>query len=68
MQVPQILTLPSCLMSVGSARSWLPALLCFVIRLGSALFWPQELLEHGLCEEVERVRLSERYQSMKVHT
>ncbi|XP_066094669.1 DNA-directed DNA/RNA polymerase mu isoform X5 [Saccopteryx bilineata] len=28
----------------------------------------QELLEHGLCEEVERVRLSERYQSMKLFT
>lgn len=27
---------------------------------------PQELLEHGVCEEVERVRLSERYQTMKV--
>ncbi|EPY88195.1 DNA-directed DNA/RNA polymerase mu [Camelus ferus] len=26
----------------------------------------QELLEHGVCEEVERVRLSERYQIMKV--
>eukprot|EP00069_Balaena_mysticetus_P012646 bmy_21759T0 len=25
----------------------------------------QELLEHGVCEEVERVRLSERYQAMK---
>uniref|UniRef100_A0A9L0JXV4 DNA-directed DNA/RNA polymerase mu n=1 Tax=Equus asinus TaxID=9793 RepID=A0A9L0JXV4_EQUAS len=25
----------------------------------------QELLEHGVCEEVERVRLSERYQTMK---
>lgn len=28
---------------------------------------PQELLERGVCEEVERVRLSERYQAMKVH-
>uniref|UniRef100_A0A8C0CVA0 DNA-directed DNA/RNA polymerase mu n=1 Tax=Balaenoptera musculus TaxID=9771 RepID=A0A8C0CVA0_BALMU len=26
----------------------------------------QELLQHGVCEEVERVRLSERYQAMKV--
>lgn len=26
----------------------------------------QELLEHGVCEEVERVRHSERYRSMKV--
>ncbi|KAJ8778703.1 hypothetical protein J1605_013380 [Eschrichtius robustus] len=25
----------------------------------------QELLQHGVCEEVERVRLSERYQAMK---
>ncbi|XP_060027595.1 DNA-directed DNA/RNA polymerase mu isoform X2 [Erinaceus europaeus] len=28
----------------------------------------QELLEHGVCEEVERVRLSERYQAMKLFT
>ncbi|XP_065795832.1 DNA-directed DNA/RNA polymerase mu isoform X1 [Muntiacus reevesi] len=28
----------------------------------------QELLEHGACEEVERVRLSERYQTMKLFT
>ncbi|XP_057587739.1 DNA-directed DNA/RNA polymerase mu isoform X1 [Hippopotamus amphibius kiboko] len=28
----------------------------------------QELLEHGVCEEVERVRLSERYQTMKLFT
>ncbi|XP_019587234.2 DNA-directed DNA/RNA polymerase mu isoform X2 [Rhinolophus sinicus] len=28
----------------------------------------QELLEHGVCDEVERVRLSERYQSMKLFT
>ncbi|XP_032340186.1 DNA-directed DNA/RNA polymerase mu isoform X6 [Camelus ferus] len=28
----------------------------------------QELLEHGVCEEVERVRLSERYQIMKLFT
>ncbi|XP_036896882.1 DNA-directed DNA/RNA polymerase mu isoform X5 [Sturnira hondurensis] len=27
-----------------------------------------ELLDHGMCEEVERVRLSERYQSMKLFT
>ncbi|XP_035866231.1 DNA-directed DNA/RNA polymerase mu isoform X4 [Phyllostomus discolor] len=27
-----------------------------------------ELLEHGVCEEVERVRRSERYQSMKLFT
>uniref|UniRef100_A0A8C0CUI1 DNA-directed DNA/RNA polymerase mu n=1 Tax=Balaenoptera musculus TaxID=9771 RepID=A0A8C0CUI1_BALMU len=26
----------------------------------------QELLQHGVCEEVERVRLSERYQAMKI--
>ncbi|PNI43974.1 POLM isoform 16, partial [Pan troglodytes] len=26
----------------------------------------QELLEHGVCEEVERVQRSERYQTMKV--
>ncbi|XP_019482160.1 PREDICTED: DNA-directed DNA/RNA polymerase mu isoform X3 [Hipposideros armiger] len=28
----------------------------------------EELLEHGVCDEVERVRLSERYQSMKLFT
>ncbi|XP_032944542.1 DNA-directed DNA/RNA polymerase mu isoform X2 [Rhinolophus ferrumequinum] len=28
----------------------------------------QELLERGVCDEVERVRLSERYQSMKLFT
>ncbi|XP_059511990.1 DNA-directed DNA/RNA polymerase mu isoform X1 [Myotis daubentonii] len=28
----------------------------------------QELLEHGVCEEVERVQRSERYQSMKLFT
>ncbi|XP_048187687.1 DNA-directed DNA/RNA polymerase mu-like [Perognathus longimembris pacificus] len=28
----------------------------------------QELLEHGTCEEVERVRCSERYQTMKLFT
>ncbi|XP_034882313.1 DNA-directed DNA/RNA polymerase mu isoform X3 [Mirounga leonina] len=28
----------------------------------------QELLEHGVCEEVERVRLSERYHTMKLFT
>ncbi|XP_055277096.1 DNA-directed DNA/RNA polymerase mu isoform X4 [Moschus berezovskii] len=28
----------------------------------------QELLEHGVCDEVERVRLSERYQTMKLFT
>ncbi|XP_054350742.1 DNA-directed DNA/RNA polymerase mu isoform X8 [Pongo pygmaeus] len=28
----------------------------------------QELLEHGVCEEVERVRRSERYQTMKLFT
>ncbi|XP_006832315.1 PREDICTED: DNA-directed DNA/RNA polymerase mu [Chrysochloris asiatica] len=28
----------------------------------------QEMLEHGLCEEVERVRCSERYQTMKTFT
>ncbi|XP_045877290.1 DNA-directed DNA/RNA polymerase mu isoform X2 [Meles meles] len=28
----------------------------------------QELLEHGVCEEVERVRWSERYQTMKLFT
>ncbi|XP_065795838.1 DNA-directed DNA/RNA polymerase mu isoform X5 [Muntiacus reevesi] len=28
----------------------------------------EELLEHGACEEVERVRLSERYQTMKLFT
>ncbi|XP_035109156.2 DNA-directed DNA/RNA polymerase mu isoform X5 [Callithrix jacchus] len=28
----------------------------------------QELLEHGVCEEVERVRSSERYQTMKLFT
>ncbi|KAF5923722.1 DNA-directed DNA/RNA polymerase mu isoform X3 [Diceros bicornis minor] len=28
----------------------------------------QELLEHGVCEEVETVRLSERYQTMKLFT
>ncbi|CAK7295118.1 DNA-directed DNA/RNA polymerase mu [Vulpes lagopus] len=28
----------------------------------------QELLEQGVCEEVERVRLSERYQTMKLFT
>ncbi|XP_002818051.2 DNA-directed DNA/RNA polymerase mu isoform X18 [Pongo abelii] len=28
----------------------------------------QELLEHGVCEEVERVRHSERYQTMKLFT
>lgn len=27
----------------------------------------EELLYHGVCEEVERVLLSERYQTMKVH-
>ncbi|XP_027428781.2 DNA-directed DNA/RNA polymerase mu isoform X2 [Zalophus californianus] len=28
----------------------------------------QELLEHGVCEEVERIQLSERYQTMKLFT
>ncbi|XP_004708245.1 DNA-directed DNA/RNA polymerase mu [Echinops telfairi] len=28
----------------------------------------QEMLEHGVCEEVERVRCSERYQTMKLFT
>ncbi|XP_014950843.2 DNA-directed DNA/RNA polymerase mu isoform X3 [Ovis aries] len=28
----------------------------------------QELLEHGVCDEVERIRLSERYQTMKLFT
>ncbi|XP_043319434.1 DNA-directed DNA/RNA polymerase mu isoform X5 [Cervus canadensis] len=28
----------------------------------------EELLEHGVCEEVERVQLSERYQTMKLFT
>lgn len=42
--------------------------LCSAVRLGSALSRPQELLDRGACEEVERVRLSERYQTMKVCT
>uniref|UniRef100_A0A8C2NDR3 DNA polymerase mu n=1 Tax=Capra hircus TaxID=9925 RepID=A0A8C2NDR3_CAPHI len=28
----------------------------------------EELLEHGVCDEVERIRLSERYQTMKLFT
>lgn len=46
-----------------------PATECGVCRARPhlrALCPPQELLEHGVCDEVERVRLSERYQSMKV--
>ena len=41
-----------------------PPALFFTVRL---CLLPQELLEHGVCDEVERVRLSERYQTMKVH-
>ena len=52
----------------GIGRSMAPSLLCSVVRLGFALSRPQELLDRGVCEEVERVRLSERYQSMKVRT
>nr|XP_031535463.1 LOW QUALITY PROTEIN: DNA-directed DNA/RNA polymerase mu [Vicugna pacos] len=43
--------------------------LCVVLGQRELLcLLPQELLEHGVCEEVERVRLSERYQTMKLFT
>ena len=53
------------ILGVGSSAEALgPPALFFTVRL---CLLPQELLEHGVCDEVERVRLSERYQTMKVH-
>lgn len=53
---PLALTLTPC-PSLSSHALRLRVLLCSL---------PQELLEHGVCEEVERVQRSERYQTMKV--
>ena len=47
----------------GSVEALGPPALFFPVRL---CLLPQELLEHGVCDEVERIRLSERYQTMKV--
>ncbi|KAF6086608.1 DNA polymerase mu [Phyllostomus discolor] len=64
-----------CLLAFCRAASVLKALPCQVTALSQLQGLPnfgehsrrviQELLEHGVCEEVERVRRSERYQSMK---
>ncbi|XP_036103001.1 DNA-directed DNA/RNA polymerase mu [Molossus molossus] len=66
------------LLSFCRAASVLKALPCPITALSQLQGLPhfgehsrrviQELLEHGVCEEVERVRLSERYQSMKLFT
>ncbi|XP_028359998.1 DNA-directed DNA/RNA polymerase mu isoform X2 [Phyllostomus discolor] len=67
-----------CLLAFCRAASVLKALPCQVTALSQLQGLPnfgehsrrviQELLEHGVCEEVERVRRSERYQSMKLFT
>ncbi|XP_036896878.1 DNA-directed DNA/RNA polymerase mu isoform X1 [Sturnira hondurensis] len=67
-----------CLLAFCRAASVLKALPCQVTALSQLQGLPhfgehsrrvvQELLDHGMCEEVERVRLSERYQSMKLFT
>ncbi|XP_053510775.1 DNA-directed DNA/RNA polymerase mu isoform X2 [Artibeus jamaicensis] len=64
-----------CLLAFCRAASVLKALPCQVTALSQLQGLPhfgehsrrvvQELLDRGVCEEVERVRLSERYQSMK---
>ncbi|XP_045053337.2 DNA-directed DNA/RNA polymerase mu isoform X2 [Desmodus rotundus] len=64
-----------CLLAFRRAASVLKALPCRVTALSQLQGLPrfgehsrrvvQELLDRGVCEEVERVRLSERYQSMK---
>ncbi|KAM5302844.1 DNA-directed DNA/RNA polymerase mu isoform 3-T3 [Glossophaga mutica] len=64
-----------CLLAFCRAASVLKALPCQVTALSQLQGLPcfgehsrrvvQELLDRGLCEEVERVQLSERYQSMK---
>ncbi|XP_036183028.1 DNA-directed DNA/RNA polymerase mu isoform X6 [Myotis myotis] len=66
------------LLSFSRAASVLKALPCPVTALSQLQGLPhfgehscrviQELLEHGVCEEVERVQRSERYQSMKLFT
>ncbi|MBZ3885691.1 DNA-directed DNA/RNA polymerase mu [Sciurus carolinensis] len=66
------------LLSFRRAASVLRALPCPVTSLSQLQGLPhfgehssrvvQELLEHGVCEEVERVRCSERYQTMKLFT
>nr|KAF6267916.1 DNA polymerase mu [Pipistrellus kuhlii] len=66
------------LLSFCRAASTLKALPCPVTALSQLQGLPhlgehscrvvQELLEHGVCEEVERVQRSERYQSMKLFT
>ncbi|XP_024418854.2 DNA-directed DNA/RNA polymerase mu isoform X8 [Desmodus rotundus] len=67
-----------CLLAFRRAASVLKALPCRVTALSQLQGLPrfgehsrrvvQELLDRGVCEEVERVRLSERYQSMKLFT
>ncbi|KAM5302843.1 DNA-directed DNA/RNA polymerase mu isoform 2-T2 [Glossophaga mutica] len=67
-----------CLLAFCRAASVLKALPCQVTALSQLQGLPcfgehsrrvvQELLDRGLCEEVERVQLSERYQSMKLFT
>ncbi|XP_053510776.1 DNA-directed DNA/RNA polymerase mu isoform X3 [Artibeus jamaicensis] len=67
-----------CLLAFCRAASVLKALPCQVTALSQLQGLPhfgehsrrvvQELLDRGVCEEVERVRLSERYQSMKLFT
>ncbi|XP_045684166.1 DNA-directed DNA/RNA polymerase mu [Phyllostomus hastatus] len=67
-----------CLLAFCRAASVLKALPCQVTALSQLQGLPgfgehsrrviQELLEHGVCEEVERVRRSERYRSMKLFT
>ncbi|KAK1334703.1 hypothetical protein QTO34_004269 [Cnephaeus nilssonii] len=66
------------LLSFCRAASVLKALPCPITALSQLQGLPhfgehscrviQELLEHGVCEEVERVQRSERYQSMKLFT
>ncbi|XP_048642463.1 DNA-directed DNA/RNA polymerase mu isoform X2 [Marmota marmota marmota] len=66
------------LLSFRRAASVLRALPCPVTSLSQLQGLPhfgehssrvvQELLEHGACEEVERIRCSERYQTMKLFT
>ncbi|KAM4873770.1 DNA-directed DNA/RNA polymerase mu isoform 2-T2 [Thomomys bottae] len=65
-------------LSFQRASAMVRALPCPVTSLGQLQGLPhfgehslrviQELLEHGACEEVERVRCSERYQAMKRFT
>lgn len=67
-----------CLLAFCRAASVLKALPCQVTALSQLQGLPgfgahsrrviQELLDRGVCEEVERVRCSERYQSMKLFT